>query len=67
MKVKLREMYLSISYEQRLLDQWQCLTQGNKTVSKYVAKFDEFVIRCNMVEFEVATLSRFRAGLHEEI
>ena len=36
-------------------------------MSKYVAKFDEFVMRCNVVESKAATLSRFRAGLHEEI
>ena len=67
MKVKLREKYLPMSYEQRLLDQWQRLTQGNKIVSEYISKFDEFVMRCNVVESEAATLSRFRAGLYEEI
>ena len=56
-----------MSYEQRLLDQWQRLTQGNKTVTEYIAKFDEFIMRCNVVESEAATLSRFRAGLYEEI
>ena len=67
MKRKLREKYLSMSYQQRLLDQWQRLTQGNKTVSEYVAKFDEFVMQCNVVESEAATLSRFRSGLNEDI
>ena len=67
MKRKLREKYLPMSYQQRLLDQWQRLTQGNKTVSEYVAKFDEFVMRCNVVESEAATLSRFRSGLNDDI
>ena len=67
MKRKLREKYLPMSYQQRLLDQWQRLTQDNKTVSEYVAKFDEFVMRCNIVESEEATLSRFRSGLNEDI
>ena len=67
MKRKLREKYLPMSYQERLLDQWQRLTQGNKTVSEYVTKFDEFVMRCNVVESEAATLSRFRSGLNEDI
>ena len=62
MKIKLREKYLSFSYEQRLLDQWQRLNQGNKTVSEYITKFDEYVMRCNIVESEAVTLSRFRAA-----
>ena len=41
MKAKLREKYLPMSYHQRLLDQWQRLYQGTKTVSEYIAKFDE--------------------------
>ena len=67
MKRKLTEKYLPMSYQQRLLDQWQRLTQGNKTVSEYIAKFDEFVMRCHLNEPEEATLSRFRTGLRDEI
>ena len=33
MKMKLQEKYLPVSYKHRLLDQWQCLTQGNGPVS----------------------------------
>ena len=65
MKLRLREKYLPMSYHQRLLDQWQRLTQGTKSVAEYVAKFDEFVMRCNVDESESVTLSRFRAGLRE--
>jgi len=32
-KMKLQEKYLHVSYKQRLLDQWQRLTQGNQLVS----------------------------------
>ena len=67
MKLRLREKYLPMSYHQRLLDQWQRLIQGNKSVTEYIAKFDEFVMRCNVDESESVTLSRFRAGLREEI
>ena len=67
MKTRLREKYLPASYHQRLLDQWQRLSQGNKMVSEYIAKFDEFITRYNMDESETVTLSRFRAGLWENI
>ena len=67
MKLRLREKYLPMSYHQRLLDQWKRLTQGNKSVAEYIAKFDEFVMRCNVDESELVTLSRFRARLREEI
>jgi len=42
MKLKLQEKYMPVSYKQRLLDQWQHLTQGNRPVSKYIKKFDQF-------------------------
>ena len=67
MKLKLREKYLPISYHQRLLDQWQKPSQESKTVSEYIAKFDEYVMRCSIDESEAVTLSRFRAGLCEDI
>ena len=50
MKEKLREKYLPTSYKQHLLDQWQRMTQGNRPVSEYIAKFDEFLIRCSVTE-----------------
>ena len=67
MKDKLREKYVPLTYQQRLLDQWQDLTQGSKTMIEYIAKFDEFVMRCGVVESESMTLSRFRKGLNEDI
>ena len=67
MKRRLRDKYVPMSYHQKLLDQWQRLNQGNKPVSEYIAKFDEFVMRCHLAEPEEATLSRFRAGLREDI
>ena len=36
-KHKLRRKYLPMSYNQRLLDQWQRLTQGTKSVVEYIA------------------------------
>ncbi|XP_073117835.1 uncharacterized protein [Elaeis guineensis] len=67
MKEKLREKYLPTSYQQRLLDQWQRFTQGNRLVIEYIARFDEYLMRCGVAEDRVVTLSRFRAGLREDI
>jgi len=67
MKLKLRKKYLPVSYYQRLLDQWQRLSQENRTVSEYIARFDKFVMRCSIDESEAVTLSKFRDGLREDI
>ena len=67
MKAKLRKKYVPMSYHQRLLDQWKRLNQENKTMTEYIAKFDELAMQCNLVKSKSATLLRFRVGLREEI
>jgi len=58
---------LSMSYKQRLLDQWQRLTQDNRLVSEYIKKFDQFPVRCGEEESNAIVLSRFRSGLKDEL
>jgi len=43
------------------------LTQGNKSATDYIAKFDEYLNRCGAIEFESPeqTLSRFRSDLRD--
>ena len=36
-------------------------------MSEYIAKFDEYMSRCNVMEDEILTLSRFRSGLREDL
>ena len=67
MKEKLKSKYLPVFYRQRMLDEWQNLKQGSKPVSEYIAKFDEYMSRCDIREDEGMTLSRFRAGLRGEL
>ena len=67
MKEKLKSKYLSVSYRQRMLDEWQNLKQGSKPVSDYIAKFDEYMSRCDIREDEGITLTLFRAGLREDL
>ncbi|KAF5449708.1 hypothetical protein F2P56_030125 [Juglans regia] len=67
MKRSLQEKYLPQSYRGNLLDQWNALTQGNWPVTEYVTQFDEFRMRCHIVEDEAMTLSRFRQGLKDDL
>ena len=48
-----------------MLDDWNNLKQGSKSVSEYIAKFDEYMSRCDVLEDETLTLSRFRSGLRD--
>ncbi|MQL76057.1 hypothetical protein Taro_008435 [Colocasia esculenta] len=63
MKIKLREKYLPASFRQCLIDRWQNIFQGNRSITEYIAEFDEYLMRCGAREESVVTLSRFRKGL----
>ena len=67
MKEILKEKYVPTIYCQRMVDQWQRLTQGPRPVGEYISKFDEFLSRCDLQEDEQVILSRFKAGLKEEL
>jgi len=60
--------YVLPSLSHQLLDKWNKLTQGNKSATNYIAKFDEYLNRCGAVEFESLEqiLSGFRSGLRDE-
>jgi len=44
------------------------LTEGNKSLTDYITKFDKYLNRCGAIEFEspVETLSNFRSGLKND-
>jgi hypothetical protein len=46
MKQKLQEKYLPQSYKNKLLDQWNNLRQGNKSINEYITQFNDYMIRC---------------------
>jgi len=52
MKEKLSLKYVSPSFSQQLLDKWNILTQGNKSITEYITKFDEYFKWCSAIEFE---------------
>ncbi|VVA28628.1 Hypothetical predicted protein, partial [Prunus dulcis] len=61
MKERLKQKYLPLSYQQSLLDEWQTLRQDNMRVAEYIAKFEEFMLRCDIREDRRMTISRFRS------
>ena len=69
MKAKLSQKYLPITFQDQLLDKWSRLTQGTRSATEYIEKFDEFLTRCNKFvdESPTVTLSRFRSGLCDDL
>ena len=66
MKGRLREKFVPVCYRPMIIDEWQHLRQGEGTVSEYINRFDDLMIRCNLDKEPMATLARFRAGLRIE-
>jgi len=52
MKDELRGKYVPPSFSACLMDKWHQYTQSNKSAKEHVAKFDEFLIRCNTLNIE---------------
>ena len=69
MKDELREKYVLAPFSAYLVDEWHQYTQGNKSAKECVAKFDEFLIRCNTLttEGQAQIFSRLRAGLRGDL
>ena len=69
MKDELKKNFVPPSYYARLLDMRHQFSQSNESTNECVAKFDEFFIRCNVLvtEYKAQILSRFRAGLREDL
>jgi len=67
MKQKLQEKYLPQSYRNKLLDQWNNLKQGNKSINEYITQFNDYMIRCAIRENEAMTLRRFCKGLNDDL
>jgi len=49
-----REAYVEahFTFSQQLFDKWNVLTQGDKSATDCIAKFDEYLNRCGAIEFE---------------
>jgi hypothetical protein len=67
MKQKLQEKYLPESYKNKLLDHWNNLRQGNKSINEYITQFNDYMIRCAIRENKVITLRRFYKSLNDDL
>jgi hypothetical protein len=59
MKQNLQEKYLPQSYRNKLLDQWNNLKQGNKSINEYIIQFNDYMMRCAIKENEAMTFIDF--------
>ena len=68
MRDRLKEKYVLVSFQERLMDQLHSLRQGNNiNVTEYMNKFEELTIRCGVIETVSQQVSRFRSGLKPEL
>ena len=50
MKLKWREKYIHVNYQDKLVYQWQIIHQGNKRALEYVTQSDELIMACGLKE-----------------
>ena len=69
MKDELKGKYAPPTYYACLLNRWHQLSQDHKLTKEYIAKFDEFRIRCSVLgtKSEAQILFRFRDGLRNNL
>jgi hypothetical protein len=65
--LRFQEKYLPQFYRNKLLDQWNNLRQGNKSINEYITQFNDYIIRCAIKEHEAMTLRRFCKGLNDDL
>jgi len=52
MKENLMLKYVPLPFSQQLRNKWNRTTQGNKSATDYIAKFDEYLKQCGAIELE---------------
>jgi hypothetical protein len=67
MKQALSRNYLPTTYKSTLLEKWDNLRQGPRSVIDYIEQFQEYKRRCQIVEEEVVTLGRLEKGLNDDL
>lgn len=67
MKLKLQEKYLPLEYEDLVFAKLLAHKQGNTTVDEYTHRFHELSVRSRLTETEPQSLTRYKAGLREDI
>jgi hypothetical protein len=67
MKLKLQEKYLPMDYEDSIFVDLLAHKQGTTTVDEYTHRFHELSICSRLTETERQSLTRYKAGLQEDI
>jgi hypothetical protein len=67
MKQTLSRNYLPTTYKSTLLEKWDNLRQGPRSVINYIEQFQEYKRRCQIVKEEVVTLGRLKKGLNDDL
>jgi hypothetical protein len=67
MKQALLRNYLPTTYKSTLLEKWDNLRQGPRSVIDYIEQFQEYKRRCQIVEEEVVTLGRLKKRLNDDL
>ena len=67
MKGRLRTKYVPVNYKSQLIDTWQRIEQKQISVREYINEFQELMIACELDEYQLSIISRFKTGLREDI
>uniref|UniRef100_A0A2N9IC59 Reverse transcriptase n=1 Tax=Fagus sylvatica TaxID=28930 RepID=A0A2N9IC59_FAGSY len=67
MKQALSRNYLPTTYKSTLLEKWDNLRQGPRSVIDYIEQFQKYKRRCQIVEEEVVTFGRLKKGLNDDL
>jgi len=67
MKAMLSDQYVPMYYRTQMFDELASLRQGTQSVSDYMSKLKDMLVRCDVKEMPEVTLSRFRKGLDPDI
>jgi hypothetical protein len=67
MKPKIQEKYLPLDYEDSIFFKLIALRQGTTTMGEYTHHFHELTIRSRIIETERQSLTRYKAGLRDDI
>ncbi|XP_078440850.1 zinc knuckle (CCHC-type) family protein [Wolffia australiana] len=67
MSRKLKEKYIPKLYMTRLLLKWMDLKHGRRRVSEYIEEFEEYRMRCKLVESPQIQIAFFVHGLRSDL
>ena len=67
MKLKMQEKFLPMDYEDSVFAELLALKHGSMTTDNYTHRFHELTVRNRLIETEWQSLTRYKAGLRDDI